>query len=137
MNTHHVQQVADTLRQHREALGFSANRVARRAGINPSTYWRIEAGQIPKPDTDSLLAIATALDIPTADLFAASGWLPDSELPSLRPYLRTKYHLPPEALTKLEASVTAIAGEYGISIGHGPARGEDERPAKRIPIQYR
>ncbi|MDO3109836.1 helix-turn-helix domain-containing protein [Mycobacteroides abscessus] len=137
MNTHHVQQVADTLRQHWEALGFSANRVARRAGINPSTYWRIEAGQIPKPDTDSLLAIATALDIPTADLFAASGWLPDSELPSLRPYLRTKYHLPPEALTKLEASVTAIAGEYGISIGHGPARGEDERPAKRIPIQYR
>ncbi|SHV13334.1 putative transcriptional regulator [Mycobacteroides abscessus subsp. abscessus] len=125
------------MRQHREALGFSANRVARRAGINPSTYWRIEAGQIPKPDTDSLLAIATALDIPTADLFAASGWLPDSELPSLRPYLRTKYHLPPEALTKLEASVTAIAGEYGISIGHGPARGEDERPAKRIPIQYR
>ena len=137
MNTHHIHQVADTLRQRREALGFSANKVARLAGINPSTYWRIEAGQVPKPDTDSLLAIATALDIPTADLFTASGWLPDSELPSLRPYLRTKYHLPPEALTKLEASVTAIAGEYGISIGHGPAHGEDERPARHITVQYR
>ncbi|WP_100464758.1 helix-turn-helix domain-containing protein [Mycobacteroides abscessus] len=137
MNTHHIRQVADTLRQRREALGLSANKVARLAGIYPSTYWRIEAGQVPKPDTDSLLAIAAALDISAADLFAASGWLRDSELPGLRPYLRTKYHLPPEALAKLEASVKVIAGEYGISIGHGPAPGEDERPAKSIPIQHR
>ncbi|WP_235657997.1 helix-turn-helix domain-containing protein [Mycobacteroides abscessus] len=121
--------MADALRLRRESLGLSANEVARRANIYPSTYWRIETGQVPKPDTDSLLTIAAALDIPTADLFAASGWLPDSELPSLRPYLRTKYHLPPEALSKLEASVKAIAGEYGISIGRGPGSGEDEQPA--------
>ncbi|WP_235886952.1 helix-turn-helix domain-containing protein [Mycobacteroides chelonae] len=121
-----MKQVADAMRLSREALGLSANEVARRAGMHPSTYWRIETGQIPKPDADSLTAIATALDIPASDLFAASGWLPDSELPSLRPYLRTKYHLPPEAVSKLEASVKAIAGEYGISIGHGPVRGEDE-----------
>lgn len=126
MNTHHMKQVAEVLLLSREALGISANEVARRAGIHPSTYWRIETGQIPKPDADSLTAIAAALDIPAADLFATSGWLPDKELPSLRPYLRTKYHLPPEALTKLEVSVKAIAGEYGISIGHGPVRGEDE-----------
>lgn len=126
MNTAQRRQLANLLKSRRQKLGLSANETARRAGINQGNYWRIEAGQIAKPNAEKLGAIGHALGIPISELFTATGWMPPAELPALRPYLRTKYHLPPEALAKLEASVTAIAGEYGISIDRGPTRGEDE-----------
>ncbi|WP_100485570.1 helix-turn-helix domain-containing protein [Mycobacteroides abscessus] len=137
MNTVQRRQLANLLKSRREKLGLPANETAKRSGIDQGHYWRMEAGQIAKPDADKLLAIGHTLGISASELFATTGWMPPAELPALRPYLRTKYHLPPAALAKLEASVEAIAGEYGISIGHGPAPGEDERPAKSIPIQHR
>ncbi|MFV8308243.1 helix-turn-helix domain-containing protein [Mycobacteroides chelonae] len=128
MNTVQRRQLANLLKSRRQKLGLSANETARRAGINQGNYWRIEAGEIAKPNAEKLGAIGHVLGIPISELFTATGWMPPAELPALRPYLRTRYHLPPEALVKLEASVKAIAGEYGISIGHGPMRGEDEHP---------
>lgn len=128
MNTVQRRQLATLLKTRRSKLGLAANETARRAGIDQANYWHIEAGRVAKPDADKLLAIAHTLGIPASELFATTGWMPPAELPALRPYLRTRYHLPPEALTKLEASVQAIAGEYGISIDRGPAHGEDEHP---------
>ena len=126
MNTAQRRQLANLLKSRRQKLGLSANETARRAGINQGNYWRIEAGQVAKPNAEKLRAIGHTLGISASELFATTGWMPSEELPALRPYLRTRYHLPPEALVKLEASVKAIAGEYGISIERGPARGEDE-----------
>ncbi|WP_423488553.1 helix-turn-helix domain-containing protein [Mycobacteroides sp. PCS013] len=126
MNIAQRRQLANLLKNRRQKLGLSANETARRAGINQGNYWRIEAGEIAKPNAEKLGAIGHVLGIPISELFSATGWMPPAELPALRPYLRTRYHLPPQVLAKLEASVTAIAGEYGISIERGPARGEDE-----------
>lgn len=128
MNTVQRRQLAALLKTRRTKLGLAANETARRAGIDQANYWHIEAGRVAKPDADKLLAIGHTLGIPASELFATTGWMPPAELPALRPYLRTRYHLPPEALAKLEASVKAIAGEYGISIDRGPVNGEDEHP---------
>lgn len=128
MNTDQRRQLANLLKNRRQKLGLSANETARRAGINQGNYWRIEAGQVAKPNAEKLRAIGHTLGISASELFATTGWMPPAELPALRPYLRTRYHLPPAALAKLEASVKAIATQYGISIDRGPAHGEDEHP---------
>lgn len=124
MNPEHSRHLAALLRDKRTAAGLSASEVARRAGVDTGTVTRIELGQIASPKPDSLRAIGAVLGIPVADLFAATDWLPREELPSLRPYLRTKYReLPPEAVAEIEAVFDRLARDYGR---HGPRPGEDE-----------
>ena len=117
--------LGNTLRDKRQQAGLSAREVARRAGVSAGTVTRIELGQIPRPQPDSLRAIAAVLDIPAADLFAATDWPSLQELPSFKPYLRAKYaDLPPDAIAELENHFQAIAKQYGTD---GPQDGEDER----------
>jgi transcriptional regulator with XRE-family HTH domain len=124
MTPEEAQRLADLLRTKREAAGLSASEVARRAGVNVGTVTRIELGQIPSPRPDSLRAIGDVLDIPAADLFAATDWLHPAELPTFRPYLRTKYRdLPPEAIDEIAAVFDRLARDFGQ---RGPADGEDE-----------
>lgn len=81
------------------------------------------------PDrAERLAALARGLEVPPADLFALAGIdLPD-ELPTLRPYLRSKYGaaLPAEALAEIARYVDGVASRYGVTTG--PAPGEDEIP---------
>lgn len=124
MNPQQADQLAELLRNKREGLGLSASEVARRAGVTAGTVTRIELGQIPSPKADSLTAIAEVLQIPRSDVFAAAGWVAGNELPTLRPYLRSKYHdLSEEDAHKVETYIDQLQQQYG---GRGPARGEDE-----------
>lgn len=119
----------DIIRKRREQLGLNKNVVATAAGIAPSTYQRIEQGTIAAPRAEVILAIAEVLDLPTSDLLAAAGWIPKHDLPTLRPYLRTKYHLTDKAVADIEATFQGIADRYGIDFDRdtgGPANGEDE-----------
>jgi len=77
---------------------------------------------------ERLAALAAGLEVPTADLYALAGIdLPD-ELPTLRPYLRSKYGgaLPDEALAEIARYSDNVARRYGVTTG--PAPGEDELP---------
>lgn len=113
------------IRDRRESLGLSLRRVGDRVGATDTTIMRIESGEIRSPRADLLQALAEALEVPWADLFTAAGYTVPTELPSFRPYLRTKYRdLPAEALTELEDTFSDIARRYGTN---GPAPGEDEQ----------
>lgn len=112
------------VRDRREALDLSLRQLGQRIGTTDTTVMRIESGEIANPRGEVLRALAEALDVPSADLFAAAGYTVPTELPSFRPYLRTKYaDLPANALRELERNFAAIAKRYGST---GPAPGEDE-----------
>lgn len=124
MNPGQADQLAELLRDKRERLGLSASEVARRAGVTAGTVTRIELRQIPSPKADSLTAIAEVLEIPKADVFAAAGWVPGNELPTLRPYLRSKYHgLTAADASRVESYIDQLQSRYGTQ---GPADQEDE-----------
>lgn len=129
MNPEEAQRLAALLRDRRRTAGLTAREVARRAHVDVGTVTRIELAQIANPRPDSLRAIGDVLGIPAADLFAATDWLPPTELPTFRPYMRTKYReLPEEAVAEIEAVFERLARDYG---GHGPLGGEDERDEER------
>jgi transcriptional regulator with XRE-family HTH domain len=124
MSPQQARQLAALLRRSREQLGLSAHEVARRAGVNVGTVTRIELAQIPSPRPENLAAIGQVLGIPAADLFAVARWVPSGELPTLKPYLRAKYHDMSEGeMADVEAYVTKLAKKHH---GHGPIDGEDE-----------
>ena len=70
---------------------LSINEVARRAGVDAGTVWRIEQGMIAKPRVESLIAIAKVLDIKPMELFTTVGWLTADDLPDFSTYLNTKF----------------------------------------------
>ncbi len=120
-------QLGAAITARRQALGLSMYELARRSGVHRSRILRIESGEARHPDPRTLSGVAAALGIPSADLFALAGYKSTRELPTFRPYLRTKYgQLPADALRKLERYFERIAAEYGDH--DGPAAGEDERP---------
>ena len=124
MTPEEARQLAELLRSHRVAHGLAAREVARRAGVDVGTVTRLEQGQILSPRAENLRAIGEVLSIPAADLFAVAAWLPKDELPSFRPYLRSKYReLPPEAIAEIEAVFERLACDYGA---RGPVDREDE-----------
>lgn len=113
------------IRQRRSVLGLSLYQLGERTGITDTTIMRIESGKTANPRGEVLRALAEALELPLADLFAAAGYAAPRELPSFRPYLRAKYKdLPPQAVTELEITFADIARRYGT---RGPAPGEDEQ----------
>lgn len=117
------------LRTRREQLGISIPQIAHATDMADSSYRRIESGEVAAPSPERLSAIAEALELPVSDLYAAAGWLPKRELPTLRPYLRTKYNLTDEAAAAIDAEFGAIGRKYGIEFNRdtdGPRTGEDE-----------
>ena len=118
-----------TLRTRRKQIGMTIPRLASLTGMAHSTYRRIESGEVTAPSPERLTAIAAALDMPASDLFVAAGWLSPRDMPTLRPYMRTKYNLTAEAAAALDAEFNEIGRKYGIQFNRdtdGPRTGEDE-----------
>lgn len=110
------------LTEKRNALRLSVNEVARQAGVDPGTVWRIEQGMIAKPRMESLVAIARVLDINTVDLFTAVGWLTGDDLPSLGTYLRAKFgQLSDAAISDIEHYVHRTTYVYSLADSHARA----------------
>lgn len=117
------QALADVIRDKRQTLGISGSELARRAGIDKGLLTLLDQKKIAQPKADTIRALATALDIPLADLYAAINWLPEGSLPSLKPYMRAKYDdLPDEAVEQVERYVERLSRKYH----RGPRAGEDE-----------
>ncbi len=65
------------IRARRKALGLSQNALARRAGITPSMINRLETGyRRGRPRV--LSAVATALQLPVADLLERAGYVAEA-----------------------------------------------------------
>ena len=129
MTPEQTKQLSELLTSKRVAAGLSAAEVARRAGVDVGTVSRIERGQIASPTAKTLLAMGKVLGISASELFAIAPCATPQELPTIRPYLRTKYQeLPPEAIKEIEDHFDALARKHGISFNHkhGPMNQEDE-----------
>ena len=116
------------LREHRTNLGLSTRALAAQCGIDMATVVRLEQGAFVEPRPDTLRVVAEALGVNLADVFALADYVVPGELPSFRPYLRSKYRdLPAPAVEELERSFKRIAKKHGFA-PEGPAPGEDEQP---------
>jgi transcriptional regulator with XRE-family HTH domain len=119
------------LRQRRKTAGLGTTELAKRTGITDGTITRLEQGFIAKPDPRKLSRIAEALDIPLADGYAMAGYDAPHQLPSFRPYLRSKYRgLPADVIADLDRAVANIIRKHGYD-PEGPKPGEDEQPDPR------
>lgn len=131
MDQEQAQELGQRLRERREQLGLSVRELAERADTTHTTVVRLEQGAYDAPAPDKLSRIAEALGLNLADVFALADYSVPSELPSFRPYLRTKYRdLPSPAVEELERSFKRIAKRHGLALD-GPKPGEDEQPEKQ------
>jgi transcriptional regulator with XRE-family HTH domain len=121
-----ARQLGELLASRRETKGLSMRALARAIGGNIATISALEAGTNLAPQPETLKAIARALDVSISDLFVIADWLPAGELPTLRPYLRAKYHdLDEQAIAELERYAERLTQRHG---GTGPIDREDEQP---------
>lgn len=79
------------LREHRSALDLSTHQLAARIGIDQATIVRLEQGAFAEPRPDTLRAVAEALGVSLADVFALADYVIPDDLPAFAPYLRSKY----------------------------------------------
>lgn len=126
MTANQARQLAAIVRRERIALQLSMRQVATLSGVPLSTVSNIEAASILTPQPNTIKALAEALQTPVSDIYATVGWLPAGELPSFRPYMRTKYrNLNDEALADLERYADELSQRVGST---GPQDREDEHP---------
>jgi transcriptional regulator with XRE-family HTH domain len=128
MDEQQARELGRRLRERREQLELSIRELAERTGVNHSTVVRLEQGAIEAPAPDKLSRIAEILGFSLADIYALADYGVPKDLPSFRPYLRTKYRdLPSPAVEELERSFRRIAKRHGLAVD-GPKPGEDEQP---------
>lgn len=112
------------IRRVREQRGLGIRGLESASGVNVSSLFSLERGDILAPQPDTLKAIASALRLPVSDLYTVAGWLPANELPTLKPYLRAKYRdLDETAIADLEHYAEVLRRRHG---GTGPQAHEDE-----------
>jgi transcriptional regulator with XRE-family HTH domain len=129
MDREQAKHLGSVLRTRREELNLSTTQVARASDLNQATIVRLEQGQFLNPDPDKLRAVAEALDLNLADVLTLADYPIPTELPSVGPYLRTKYRdLPADAVDQLQEQVVKMLKRHGIESNEGPAPGEDEQP---------
>jgi transcriptional regulator with XRE-family HTH domain len=96
----------------RQERALSLRALAARAGVDFSWLSKLEHGRYASPDARSLWRTARALEVETADLYLEAGFGDAHGLPGFAPYLRAKYHLPPEAIAQLEDHFALINEKY-------------------------
>lgn len=125
MTPEQASELARYLRENRERAGVSAYSLATRVGIGRAQLTRLEQGQVLNPRPEVLAGYADAIGVPLADIYAIAGIPAAKGLPTLRPYLRAKYHrLSAEDAAKIEAFVDDLMKQHDNG---GPRAGEDER----------
>lgn len=111
----------------------SLRAVAARSGLDSGALTRLEAGKVRQPKLETLKSLAEALDAPYSDLCAMAGYLLPYDLPSLTPYLRTRYgHLPEHVLHAADDYLQHLIDEQQLDL-RGPMPGEDEYSTREQP----
>lgn len=127
MTLQQAEGLGEMLKARRKDLGVERTIAAERAGMDVSTLYRLEHGQILSPDPAKLRNLARVLRLRVADVLAAAGYPTVRGLPEPGPYLRAKYRdLPAEQVAALSLEVEAVLRRYGVVASGGPTAGEDE-----------
>ncbi|GJM38998.1 MAG: hypothetical protein DHS20C19_23650 [Acidimicrobiales bacterium] len=122
-----AKQLGDILRKRRQEKGLSTRALADAADTASSTIVRIEQGEFAAPRPDALAQIALALDLPASDIFALAGYTTPNDLPTLSPYLHSRYRdLPDETIQQIETYINELIHEHGTTLA-GPEPGKDEK----------
>lgn len=98
--------------QARERAGLSLRNLEAITGIPRMKLNRLERDLKIENNADVLQRVAEALELDSDDLFALAGYRPSEKLPSLTPYLRARYHLPPKALAAASEALRDILDKY-------------------------
>src|SRR4051794_4940554 len=102
------------VRDGRESRGLTYFDAAEMSDLD-HTYWRkLEAGLYATPNPKTLERVAAVIQCPVETLYELSGYKLSEELPTLKPYLRAKYNLPPDAVAQLESYFSFLRNQYGI-----------------------
>lgn len=112
--------------KHRVQQKMSIRGLAAKAGLDSGALTRLEHGETRTPTPETLRALAEALDVPLSDLYAVAGHVVPYDLPSLVPYLQTRYgELPDTALAEASAYLEHLIDQHGLE-PEGPLELEDE-----------
>src|SRR5487761_1170644 len=79
------------IREARESKGLSTRKLAEAIGTTHSYIHKVEAGWFQTISPENIQALARELDLDPQDLFALAGYRVPEGLPTLVPYMRTKY----------------------------------------------
>lgn len=104
--------LGEDLEAARQRAGFSLRQLETIAGIHRSSIDRLLKDEVDEPLPDNLVRLADALELNAADLFIKAGLPVPTELPSLEPYLRTKYNLSADEAAEAQASIREILAKY-------------------------
>lgn len=121
------------IRQAREAKDLSTRKLAEAIGTTHSYIFKLEAGWFQTISPENIQALAKVLDLDPQDLFALAGYQVPEGLPTLVPYMRTKYgeELPDEALRELQSYFDYLRAKFGHS--GRPIGNEDEEDDAESP----
>ncbi|MEC3979633.1 helix-turn-helix domain-containing protein [Amycolatopsis sp. H20-H5] len=126
MNQEAAQRFGQYIKRLRENRKLTIRGLASDAGIDSGNLTRLEHGRMARPAPDTLAALATALHVPLADMFAMVGYVVPYDLPSITPYLHARYgQLPEGARTSLDNYLKQLINDYELDL-NGPADFEDE-----------
>jgi transcriptional regulator with XRE-family HTH domain len=95
--------LAELLKSRREAAGLTLTAMANELGISRSQMTRLESGENKHPSPALLGRMIKHLDVKPEDLYALTGCIPPTDLPSFIPYLRAMHpDWPDDAITVLD-----------------------------------
>lgn len=104
--------VGSSLHQARIRMGLSLRDLEAITHISRPMLHRLERDQIDQPNPRLLHQLAETLELNGDDLFTLAGYRPSTQLPTLAPYLRAKYQLPPAAVAEAQVALEGILARY-------------------------
>ena len=110
--------LAALLKSRREAEKLTRTEMAAELNISRSQLARLETGENKRPSPALLGRIAERLRVRPENLYALTGCLPPTELPSFAPYLRALHpEWPDEAISTLDNFHEFLSYKYFIQSG--------------------
>ncbi len=107
--------LGEFVKSRRESRNLSKAEACRQSGLDYSYWVKLEAGVYEMPSPKALDLVANVIGCKPADLYVLAGYRIGGELPGFGPYLRSKYHLPGEAIEQLESYFSFLRSQYGIA----------------------
>jgi transcriptional regulator with XRE-family HTH domain len=107
--------LGNLLRAEREAAGLSQAMFAAQIGVSRPYLSRLERGKYAHPSPGILARMAKLLHISADDLYAVTGYVLPTDLPSFGAYLRARHPDWPEAvLAEIEDFYWFIRDKYSL-----------------------
>ena len=102
------------LKQLRKEADLSIRDASQECGISSSYLFKIENGSFATLNIHTLLKLSRFYNIPIEALLKEAGLVDDSEygLPDFSQYLRSKYHLSPQAIRDMEMAKEVVDKKY-------------------------